>query len=176
MHNELKRISGPVLGFLSGFTLFASTAHAESVWAIRIHEQVQYTSFGYGASVRGGYRFSSKDSLSLVLRPTYTRYDYRDGAALAVHAGISYRRMLPWTPYGVATFAGTTLGLGFYTACVWPERCGGSGPSLGGEIGAKKYVSPWLKVTSAWQLDAQSGWIAGGDIVPMFTWSFGLEY
>jgi len=171
----LRKISLVML-LLGAVSFFPVRTYARPLFGVSIHEQAQYSSWGYGASLRGGYHITSKDSLSLVVRTTYTRYDFRNAAALAAHAGLAYRRILPWQPYGLTTFGGATVGAGFWTACVWAERCGGFGPSLGAEMGVKKTISPWLKLTGALQIDAHTSWFAGEETIPMLTLRFGVEY
>jgi hypothetical protein len=157
--------------------LSSSVVRAETLWSISALEQLQHTSLGHGGSLRGAYRYNDTDSLGLVLRAAAVPSDFRGGFALAIHGALNFRHQLGWTPgAGLAPFVGSSLGVGFWTACVWPERCGGYGPSLGVELGTTWPISRYFRLISSMQVDAHSSWFAGEETISMLSLNLGVEY
>ncbi len=157
--------------------LFSSEARAETLWSISAVEEVQHTAIGHGASLRGAYRYNDADSLGAMVQASVVPSDFRGGLAVAIRGALSLRHELAWAPGGgVVPFVGGALGAGFWTACVWPERCGGYGPLLGAEVGATYPISRALKLITSIQANAHSSWFAGEETISVVSWALGVEY
>lgn len=159
------------------FLLMSTAASAETLWSISAMEEWQYSSRGHGVNIRGAYRYNNSDAVGLILRASFVPEDFRGGAAIAVHGALNFRHELSWTPGGgVTPFVGASLGVGFWTACVWPERCGGYGPSLGVEAGVVWPKTSLFRLITSIQADAHSSWFAGEETIPILSLNLGVEY
>ena len=157
--------------------LIPTVAHAEFLWSITAIQEFQATSVAHGGNLRGAYRYNDTDSLGLVVRATAVPSDFGGYFAIAVHGALNLRHQLAWTPGGeLAPFVGGSLGVGFWTTCVWPERCGGFGPSLGGELGATLPISSSFRLIGSIQADAHSSWFAGEETISVLSLNLGVEY
>lgn len=157
--------------------LSSSGVRAETQWSLSLLEELQHTSVGHGASLRGAYRYNDTDSVGLALRGSAVPSDFRGAFAIAIHGALNFRHQLAWKPGGdLAPFVGGLLGIGFFTTCVWPETCGGYGPSLGLEAGASLPISSSFRWIASVQADARSSLFAGDAIISVLSLNFGIEY
>lgn len=155
----------------------ANQASAQSFWSVSASEELQHRFFAQGLKLRAAYRYNQRDEVGLATRVSAVPSDYRDGFAIAIHGAINVRRQLAFKPHvSLNSFAGVSVGLGFWTTCVWQERCGGFGPSLGIEYGVTRAISKNLRFIGSLQLDAHSSLLAGEAVIPITSLSLGIQY
>jgi hypothetical protein len=165
------------LALASTVLLSGAVAQADTLWSVSAVQELQHTSLGYGLNLRAAYRYYEKDSLGLIVRASAVPEDFHGFFAIAFHAALNLRHPLAWRPgYDLTPFVGGSLGAGFWTTCVWPERCGGSGPSLGFEAGASKPISKLFRLLGSFQVDGHSSLFTGAATISVVSLNLGIEY
>jgi len=158
-------------------SLTPSIAKAEYVFSSSINQTYEHSSSGQGVKLRGAYVLSPIETVGLSLSGTLIQEDFRKYFAMTVNGSASYRRKILFAlPWDFRPFYGGLAGIGFWTACVAKEQCGGFGPSAGVEIGVFKEIPYELRGLINFRFDWQSGLFGPQDPIYIFSLSTGIEY
>lgn len=187
-HNARRRVS---LGFVASVLLGTLVAlprggSAATTWSAELGVGSVHGLIGPSAALRGALSLDPADSsrggndaarsVGLLVRGGLIDQDVQRSFSMAVNVSLSYRARwdVAWGG-ALQPFWGAVAGVGLWTACVSSERCGGFGPSVGGELGIERQIGWGVHGFSVLRGELQTGLFGPQPSIFVATWMVGVR-